>query len=194
MRRILAFTLSVCVMVFPGCFAKKSSHDSAYEKLPKLGVVVKIPESFTALSQAQMENASLLKTTTLELEPFNVIPLYAYTDTSGKGLIIISELPFMENITPERFPMSNIYNYKKNIEDYFGSEEISSEEMGGNDISTVLLAMSFNEDGDDVFLFKGLNYIYPNRFFMIDLYVINKDITQEDAMGFINMFNSLGIY
>jgi hypothetical protein len=33
----------------------------------------------------------------------------------------------------------------------------------------------------------------PRRFFMIDLYVINSQVTAEDAAGFQNMFYSIGL-
>jgi hypothetical protein len=192
--RSFVLLLCVCAVFISGCFFRNNTTESGAEKLSKLGVVVKIPQNFQALSQEQLAEIGMLSATMVDAEPFTVNPLYAYADASGRGLIIISELEFMENIAPERFPMNNIYLYKKNFENYLASGEIGSEEIGDDDITTVLMTMVFHEDGDDIYLFKGLNYIYPDRFFMLDLYVVNKEITENDAAGYINMFDSLGIY
>jgi hypothetical protein len=185
--------LFIILVLFSGC-SKNKTVEPAVEKLPKLGIVIKIPENFNTLPMEQLANFGMLKMTILEAEPFDVTPCYAYADVSGKGLIIVSELKFMDGVTPAKFPMNNIYTYKENIEEYFGSGEITSEEMGDDFISTVLMAMSFGEGDEEIYLFKGLTYAYPERFFVVDLYVINKDVSQEDALGFVNMFDSIGIY
>ena len=194
MHRIYFFLLCVCIVFFSGCFSKKNTADSSIKKLPTLGVTVKIPENFQALPQEQLSDIKIPKTTKIDVEPFIVDPLYVYTDSSGKGLIIISELKFMEGLTPERFPMNNVYTYRKNMENYFASGEISGGEIGNDDITTVLLTMVLEEDGSDFYLLKGLSYIYPNRFFMIDLYVMDKMITEADVSSYINMFDSLRLY
>jgi hypothetical protein len=188
-------TLFICLTLFSGCFIKKSKEDSSFEKFSKLGVQVNIPENFSVLPQeilAEMEKHG--GATALDVEPFLVNLLHAYTENSGKGTIIVSELNFQDGFTPEKFAINNLYIYKNNLETFFNSGEISSEEIGNDDMTTVLLAMIFNEDDDDIFLFKSLNYVYPNLYFMIDLYVIDKEISQSDVMGYINMFDSLSLY
>jgi hypothetical protein len=192
LKYICAFC--VCLILFSGCFLRKNKIDSGFEKFPKLGVQIKIPENYYVLSQDIL--AEIGKTggaTTLDVKPFSVNPLHAYADNSGNGIIIISELNFQDDFTPEKFAINNLLLYKNNLENYFNSGEITSEEMGNDDITTVLLGMVFQED-DDIFLFKSLNNIYPNLYFMIDLYVIDKEITQNDVMGYINMFDSLSLY
>jgi hypothetical protein len=181
--------------LFSGCFLKKDKTNSNFEKFPKLGVQIKIPENFSVLPQDVLaEIGKIGGATALDTEPFSVNPLHAYTENSGKGMIVVSELNFQNNFTPEKFAKNNLLIYKKNLEDLLNSGEIRSEEMGNDDISTILLAMIFNEDDDNIYLFKSLNYVYPNLYFMIDLYVIDKEITQDDAMGYINMFDSLSLY
>jgi len=194
MNKRYIYFFCIFLIFFSGCSAKKNNTDPRVEKLSKLGVVMKLPENFIVLPQEVFVNLESLKSTVLDVEPFTVNPIYAYADNSGKGIIIVSELKFMDGIEPERFAMNNLYTYRKNLEDYLAAGEITSEEMGNDDITTVLLAMVFNEDDDDIFLFKGLNYIYPNLYFMLDLYVIDKEITESDALGYIDMFNSLSIY
>jgi hypothetical protein len=187
-------TLCVCLVLFSGCFLKKDKTVSDVEKFPKLGVQIKIPENFTVLPQDKLaEIGKLGGATALDVEPFSVNPLHAYAENSGKGVIIVSELNFRD-ISPENSAIDNLLLYKKNLEEYFDSGEINSEEMGNDDIRTVLLAMIFQEDGDDIFLFKSLNYKYPNLYFMVDLYVIDKEISMSDVMGYINMFDSLSLY
>ena len=90
--------------------------------------------------------------------------------------------------------MDNIYIYKKNLEEFFGSGEIQYEEINSGDITTILLAMAFQEGDEEISLFKGLSYKYPDQFFVIDLYVVNSKVAAGDAFGFQNVFNSLGIY
>ena len=184
-------TLCVCLTLFSGCFLKKNKTDSGIEKFPKLGVQMKIPENFSGLPP---DSEKLWGATMLDLEPFSVNPLYAYAEDSGKGMIIVSGLNFKDGFTPERFAINNLLIYKKNLEDYFNSGEISNEETGNDDITTVLLAMVFREDDEDIFLFKSLNYIYPNIYFMIDLYVIDREISRDDVLGYTNMFDSLSLY
>jgi hypothetical protein len=180
--------------LFSGCFLRKNRTDSNFEKFPKLGVQIKIPENFSVLPQDILaEIEKLGGATALDVEPFTVNPLHAYADNSGKGMIIVSELNFQDDFAPEKFAKNNLLIYRDNLEDFFNLGEISSEEMGNDDITTVLLAMVFQED-DDIFLFKSLNHIYPNLYFMIDLYVIDKEISQNDVMGYINMFDSLSLY
>jgi hypothetical protein len=160
-----------------------------------LGVQIKIPDNFSALPQEVLaEIEKFAGATALNVEPFTVNPMYAYAENSSKGMIIVSELNFQDDFTPERYAINNLLIYKNNLEDHFDSGEITSEEMGNDDINTVLLAMVFQEDGDDIFLFKSLNFKYPKIYFMVDLYVIDKEISQSDVMGYINMFDSLSVY
>ena len=187
--------LCVCLTIFSGCFLKKNKTDSDVEKFPKLGVLMKLPENFSALPQDILAGIEEYGgATVLDVEPFTVNPLYAYADNSGKGMLIVSELNFIDDFTPEKFAINNLLLYKNNLEDYLNSGEIKSEETGSGDITTVLLAMIFQEEDEDIFLFKSLNYIYPNLYFMIDLYVINREISQDDILGYINMFDSLSLY
>jgi hypothetical protein len=80
------------------------------------------------------------------------------------------------------------------LEDYFGAGEISSEEIEGKEISVLLMAMIFDEGGEEYALIKGLCYKYPEHFFVIDLYAQQADVTLEDAQSYRNMFLSLNIY
>jgi hypothetical protein len=189
------WALCVCLLLFSGCFSKKNKPDPGIEKFPKLGVQIKMPENFSGLSRDMLaEIEKLGGATALDVEPFSVNPLHAYAENSGKGMIIVSELNFKDDFTPERFAINNLLIYKNNLENYFNSGEITAEEMGNNDIATVLLAMVFREDDEDIFLFKSLNYIYPNIYFMIDLYVIDREISRDDVLGFINIFDSVSLY
>jgi hypothetical protein len=187
--------LCVCLTLFSGCFLKKNKIDIDIDKFPKLGVRMKIPENFSVLPNdilTEIEKYGVL--TVIDVEPFSVNPLRVYSGNSGKGVVIVSELNFKNDFTPEKSAVNNLLIYKKNLEGYLNSGEINSEEMGNDDITTVLLAMVFQEDGDDTFLFKSLNYKNPDIYFMIDLYVMNKDISMNDVMGYINMFDSLSLY
>jgi hypothetical protein len=187
--------LCACLTLFSGCFLKKNKTESDVEKFPKLGVQLKMPENFSALPQEVLGDIEKYGgATALDVEPFKVNPLYAYADNSGKGMLIISELKFIDDFTPEKFAINNLLIYKNNLEEFLNSGEIRSEETGNDDITTILLAMVFQEEDEDIYLFKSLNYIYPNLYFMIDLYVINREITQDDIMGYINMFDSLCLY
>jgi len=186
--------LCACLLFFSGCFLKKNPTDSGVTKLPQLGITLKLPENYQPLPTEQLETVETLGATILDVEPFAAIPRYAYVEQSGKGILVVSELKFRENAEPEKYPMDNIYIYQKNLETYFASGEISSDEIGGNDVTTVLMAMMLEEDGDDIALLKGLSYVYPDRFFMIDLYAIKSKNTVNDASNYMNTFLSLGIY
>jgi hypothetical protein len=193
MNRKYICIVCACVTFFSACSSKKDTADPSV-KLPKLGISLKLPKSFQPLPQEQLGDMERLGATILAVEPFTVIPHYAYMESSGKGILIISELKFEEDAVSSKFPMDNIYLYKKNLEMYFASGRISSEEMGSNEVSTVLMAMMFQEGKDDIALFKGLCYVYPDRFFMLDLYVIKDKAVTDDAVDYINIFSSLGIY
>jgi len=186
--------LCVCLALFSGCFFKKKATDSGSVKLAKFGVTMKLPENFQPLPKEGFKDIETLRETVLEVAPFTVIPQYAYIDSSGKGVMVVSELQFSEGNSPEKYPMDNIYIYQKNLETHFASGEITSEELDGKDVTTVLMAMMFQEDGNDIALFKGLCYVYPNCFFMIDLYVFKDKVTSADAANYVNAFNSLGVY
>jgi hypothetical protein len=186
--------LCMCLAFFPGCFLKKKAVDSGSIKLAKFGVTIKLPENFQPLPNETIKHMDTLGATVLEVNPFTVIPQYAYIDSSGKGIMVVSELQFSEGISPEEYPMDNIYIYQKNLETYFASGEITSEELGGHDVTTVLMAMMFQEDGEDIALFKGLCYVYPGCFFMIDLYVFKEKVTGIDAPNYANIFYSLEAY
>ena len=186
--------LCACLILFSGCFLRKNPTDSGVTKLPKLGITLKLPENYQPLTTEQLEIVKTLGATVLDVEPFAVIPHYAYVEQSGKGILVASELKFREGREPEKYPMDNIYIYQKNLETYFASGEISSEEIGGNSVTTVLIAMMLKEGEDDIALIKGLSYVYPDRFFMIDLYAVKDKNTVNDASNYMNTFLSLGIY
>jgi hypothetical protein len=199
--------------LFPGCFLKKrNAADSGVTKLPQLGITLKLPENYQPLTSEQIKSVDMfgateadvqeyltdlvemLGATALDVEPFAVIPHYVYAEQSGKGILVVSELQFRENAEPEKYPMDNIYIYQKNLETYFASGEITTDEIGGKDVTTVLMVMMLEEDGDDIALLKGLSYVYPDRFFMMDLYAIKDQNTVSDASNYMNAFLSLGIY
>ena len=181
--------------VWAALCACPGSKDSAggSVRLDKLGVSLKIPGDFQPVPENKLADMEKAGVTVLPVEPFTVIPRYGYAHGSGKGIIIISELRFGEGVTPQKYPMDNIFIYRNNLAAWFGVDEINNEDIQSGDITTVLLAMTFTEGGDDISLFKGLCYIYPRRFFMIDLYVFNSRITAADAAGFQNMFYSIGL-
>ena len=186
--------LCFCLIFLSGCFLKKKESDTDTVKLSGLGVTFKLPENFQPLPKDKLGDLEALGATVLDVEPFTVTPLYAYVESSGKGILVVSELKFNEGGEPEKYPLDSVYIYKKNLEAYFEVDEISHEEINGQDITTVLLAMSFDDEDGGLSLFKGLSYKYPARFFMIDLYVTNSKVNPKDAFGFQSVFNSLGIY
>jgi hypothetical protein len=157
-------------------------------------ISLKIPENFQSLSMEQLNNAGMPGATVIEAEPFIVIPQYAYAESSGKGILVISDLKFNEDAIPEQYPLDNVYIYKKNLETFFASGKIEYEEINGSNITTVLMAMAFQEEEDDISLFKGPSYKFPDQFFMIDLYVVNAKVSSADAVAFQNIFGSLDIY
>jgi len=189
-----AYLPLVCILFLSGCFLKKNASDPGSVKLAKFKVSMKLPENFQPLPQERFRELETLGATVLEVNPFTVIPQYAYFDNSGKGIMVVSELKISEGVSPEKYPMDNIYIYQKNLETYFASGEITSEEINGKDITTILMAMMFQENEDDIALFKGLCYVYPSRFFMIDLYVFKDKVTGIDAANYANVYYSLGIY
>jgi hypothetical protein len=151
-----------------------------------LGIALEIPENFQPISEELFSELELI---VIEIEPFTRTIQHAFVESSGKGILIISELEFIEGVSPERHPLDYINIYKRNLAAHYGVEEIIGEEIHSNDITTVVLAMIFGDN--DYSLFKGLSYVFPNRFFMIDLYVFNTNVTRDDAIGFQNVFNSL---
>jgi len=186
-------TLCACLALFSGCFLKKKPVDAGVTKLSQLGISLKIPENFLPLPREQLQNLEMLGATVLDVDPFTVIPQYAYAEQTGKGIMVVSQLQFSEGVEPEKYPLNNIFIYKKNLETYF-SGEISSEEISGNDVTTVLMVMILQEDEDDIAFIKGLSYVYPDRFFMIDVYAVKDKNTVDDASNYMNTFLSLGIY
>ena len=181
-----------CLIIFSGCLQKKKAEGNVTAvtvQLPNLGIAVQIPENYLQMSREQMDETEMPATTVLDVEPFIVSPQYAFREKTGKGLIIVSSLGFIEGATPGKYPMDNIFIYKKNLEAYFAAGEITHEEIPGEDITTILLAVLLQEGDLDIYLFKGLSYCRPDMFFMIDLYY-SAAITDEDAIAFQNVFNS----
>jgi hypothetical protein len=194
MYRGYVCVLCACLIFFSGCFLRKNPADSGVTKLPQLGITLKLPENYQPLPAEQLEIAGTLGATILDVEPFAVIPRYAYAESSGKGILVVSQLQFRAGYEPEKYPMDNIYIYQKNLETYLASGEVRGDEIDGKDVTTVLMAMMLEEDGDDIALIKGLSYVYPDRFFMIDLYAIKNKNSIDDASNYMNTFLSLGIY
>ena len=194
MNRKLLYILLISLTIFSGCPVKKNKGISGSIQLSKMGITLKIPENFQSLPKERLDNIQTLGATVIEADPFTVIPQYAWADSEGGSVLVISELQFNKDAVSEKYPLDNIYIYKKNLEILFASGEIASEEITGSGITTVLLAMLFNEGDEDISLFKGLGYKFPEQFFMIDLYVVNQKVSAGDAFGFQDIFNSLGIY
>jgi len=187
--------LCACLALLSGCFLKKKeAADPGLTKLPNLGVSLKLPENYQPLSLEQLESVNMLGVTVLDVPPFTVVPQYAYAESSGKGIMVISQLQFRADAEPEKYPMDNIYIYQKNLETFFASGQINSDEINGNNVTTILMAMMLEEEGDDIALLKGLSFVYPDRYFMIDVYAVFDKNTAEDGSNYMNAFYSLGVY
>jgi hypothetical protein len=193
--RIRFFLFFFCAILWGACSSKNNGAPvEAPFKITNLGITLKIPKGFEPLSPEQTQDTGIIGTAATPVEPFTALPLYGFRDSSGKGVLIVSELKFTEPDKAEIYPMDNLYTYQKNMETFFNAGEISSEEQNNNDISLILMGMVFNEGGNDISLFKGLCYKYPEQFFMIDLYAINAKTTKDDALAYQNMFNSIGVF
>jgi hypothetical protein len=162
--------------------------------LSPLGVSLDIPAAFTSVNAEKLEDMAQDSLTTLEIEPFTVTPIRGFTEKDDKAILIISTLEFTGDAVREPNPMSNIYAYQRNLEDFFKAGEISFEEVQGKEIALLVMAMSFGEGDNEIILFKGLCYKYPEHFFMMDLYTHSPALTGEDAQSYRQMFLSLNIY
>ena len=179
----------LCALALLGCFSGQRQESSSSAELPQLGIAVKLPENFSPLPRENLREAGSFSL--IEADPFTPIPLYGYRESDGKGVLIISQLELTEGAEAEKYPLDTVFIYKKNIERYFGVEEIATEEISNQDITVVLLAMMFGEGEEAISLFKGLCFKYPDRYFMLDLYVVNALVTRDDAFRFQELFNSL---
>jgi hypothetical protein len=180
----------ICAILCAACAPQKTEAGLDRVSLPPFGVSLQMPRGFKPVPPERLRDMET--PAALAAEPFTAVPHRGYADSAGRGIVIISELRFTEGLTPEKYPLDNLYLYQKNLEALLGAGEITSEEIGG-DISTVLMGMTFTEGESEISLFKGLCYKYPDVFFMIDLYAVNAKITREDALEFQNMFNSIGL-
>jgi hypothetical protein len=162
--------------------------------LSSLGVSLDIPAAFIPVSAERLAGAAEDSLSVLRVEPFAASPIHGYGEKDGKATIIISTLEFTGSAVRETNPMANIYAYQRNLEDFFKAGEISFEEIQEREITLLLMAMSFGEGEEEMILFKGLCYKYPEHFFMIDLYIRPSAITGEDAQSYRKMFLSLNIY
>ena len=86
--------LCLLLAFFLGCTSKRSTEDSGSVQLSRMGIALKIPENFKRLSRERLEDLQTLGATAVEIEPFTVVPQYAYADDDGKGIMVISELQF----------------------------------------------------------------------------------------------------
>ena len=186
MNRNNVWILLVCLVFFSACARESNRADSPGTRLPGLGIALEIPENFLPMPE---ESLVELEAMTLAMAPFTAIPRYAYAEISGRAFLIISELILTDGINPGERPFDSIHAYKRNLKAHFGVEEITNETIVSNNITTLFLAMLL---GDDSLLFKGLSYISPNRFVMIDLYILY-DVSPDEALGLQNIFNSLRI-
>jgi hypothetical protein len=186
--------LCVCLVFCFGCSGRKNAagiDERGMVRLDKVGVSLQLPKGFQPVPEDRLGDLERVGVTVLPVQPFTALPRYGYADKSGKALMIVSELQFSEGVTPRKYPMDNLFIYRNNLAAWFDVDEIQHEEIEGGGITTLLLAMSFTEGEDTISLFKGLCYAYPQRFCMIDLYVINSRAGPEDAAGFQNMFYSI---
>jgi hypothetical protein len=185
-----------CVLLLGSCAKKKETVEKTDNqlKLPRFGVSFTLPDGFVPLTGEELSQIEQSPATSLQVEPFTVSLLQGFKEQNGKATLTISALEFSSPAAKSDNPMSNIYEYQKSLEAYFGVEEISSEEIEGKEISILLMAMIFEEDGEDYALIKGLCYKYPEHFFVIDLYARQSLVTLQDAQNYRNMFLSLNIY
>jgi hypothetical protein len=194
--RTMFFALAGAVALFSCAKKQEDPPDSGSQRLvlSSVGVSLDIPTAFIPVSAEELAGAAEDSLSTLRVEPFAASPIRGYSEKDGKATIIISTLEFTGSAVRETNPMSNIYTYQRNLEDFFKAGEISFEEIQGKEITLLLMAMSFGEGEEGMILFKGLCYKYPEHFFMIDLYIRPSAITEDDAQSYRQMFLSLNIY
>jgi hypothetical protein len=191
------YLLVFCVFCLGACRGRgdKGQEDQSKVRISQLGVSLDIPKEFKILSgEEELKVFESYNATIPEAEPFKVSPILGFRDLEGKAVMVISMLEFIDKGEAAINPMSNIYAYQKNLETYFGGGEISYEEISSKEISLLIMAMLFEENGQEIALLKGLCYKYPEYFFMLDLYAQKTLVTEDDAAKYRDMFLSLNIY
>jgi hypothetical protein len=158
--------------------------------LPSLGISLDLPPSFKPLGGEELSAVTEHSLTVLELEPFTALPLYGFTDMDGKGTLIVSALELRAPAAEGGDPLSAVYAYQRSLEDFLKAGPISFEETAGEEISLLLMAMSFGEGEAETALFKGLYRKSPGRYFMLDLYIRRAAAGGEDALSYRTIFLS----
>ncbi|MDR0601326.1 MAG: hypothetical protein LBG42_03005 [Treponema sp.] len=190
-RLLPAFT-AVLVVLLSACAGEKIPRQTS---LSGLGISITVPPGFEALSRETIEK--LGESADVGIVPFTVQPRYGFRNTEKKSFFIVSSA-IPDPADPPADPLASLYLYRENFEAQMGTGIVSDVEIGDNMTVLVMNVLLPQEDGD-MLLTRGLYYLDTDefvragsgRYFMLDLYLNQKNETPGDIEGYRKLMFSI---
>jgi hypothetical protein len=190
--KYLPFFSIAFILVITGCVKKTREPAELRTQLPELGISVTMPPDFEPFG---LEELASLKSDKAALEPaiepFNAIPCYAFRKPNSGEMLIFSNLNLAGPAGSDSTMIANLYAYKKNLETYYEESIVFTNEIIQNDFTLLVVNILVSTNGENIILNKGSYYKKPDQFFMIELYITQKDANAENVEIYQEMFLSI---
>jgi hypothetical protein len=181
-KHILLFF--IITNVFIACTKKYSPM-----QLSDLGISIQIPKGFESVLPEELKQLQEESTSYPSILPFIDFPCYLFRNPITHATLVISKLTFIEQNVALSDP---IIQYHKNLETYYGVDNIAINDIVESSYRLVIMNLLFTpEEGDDILLAKGIYHLEPDQFCMIDLYFNHAQETRFENENYEEMFLSI---
>jgi hypothetical protein len=180
--------LLVLPVLAAGCAKKPAENNTP---LPELGISIQLPPEMEAVSAEDLRQAQADTAEFPPVEPFADVPVQEFRDSTANIVLVISKLHFTNPESAALDVVSVIEKYRANLAAYYGVDIVAANELIQGDFKLTIMPMIFEPEGAALSLTKVLYYVYPQRYFVFDLYFNGDKISPEKAGELEKLFLSV---
>jgi hypothetical protein len=190
MAKAFAFFLAA-FFVFSGCSKKTGDSGGGFVPLPDLGISLQVPRGMETVPE-KLQELQEAAAGFPPVPPFADFPVYYAANTVTRTALLVSRMDFADPGAGQLDPAAVMEQYRKNLEAYYQTDAITANETVQGDFRLMIMRFLYEPGEEPLYLTKVLYHRYPQRYFMIDLFITgDSPLNQEETQQLDQMFLSI---
>jgi hypothetical protein len=190
-KRVFVFCLSLPLLF--ACAKPASGPPEGYISLPDLGITMVIPPGMEAAGPEQLKRLQDSSAEFPPVLPFADFPCYQFFDPDSGAVMVLSRMDFVDPAATAGNPVEIMDEYRKNLEQYYGVDSIAANELVQGDFRLLSMNLLYEPEGRDksLYLTRVLYHRFPQRYFMIELFLDPENTGPDEAQKYGEMILSV---